>query len=339
MGWKRLWALTIALLAGLTCASPALADDPVYMLPRAVVTAKVAPDGSVAVTQDLTFSFNRAGHGAYVDVPRPVLSRLTDIAVSEDGRPYRKGADAEIGVERPPGTFGEKTCSADGAHRIVWYFDAEPGSIRTFRVRYTMHRAVAAYDDHAFLQLPVWGRNWSQPLERLDVTVRLPRAGREGEVYLAKGAPVEVLEPVVGASRQVTKATAEDVVGGRPVTLYLAFPTAQLNNVTTSPSVRLVSGDGAERLESLRQGDVETDPYQGEDCPTGEDGFSLSDALWLTAGAALVAMVVWTSRVQRKHGPRRHGSGDGSGSSTYYHSGGSSSSSDSGSSGGGGGAW
>jgi len=350
MGRSRLCVLAFALFAGLASATPAIADEPIYTLPGAKVTAQVAENGSVKVTQELTFRFNREGHGAYVDIPRPLLSSLTDIAVSENGRPYRKGPDAEIGVERPADTFGEKTCSVDGAHRVVWYFDAEPGSTRTFRVDYTMHRAVTAHDRHAFLQLPVWGENWSQTLDRLDVTVRLPRTGLPGETYLAKGYPADVLKASVGGSRQVTEATAERVPGGHAVTLHLAFPAAQLSlpeNPTATSPVRVADGDGTAELDRLRGGDIATS-YPGPDCPgvaagESDDAGSFGSTVLAFVLLPVIALIllVWFVRSIRGHGissgsgySSHHytstGSGDASGAG--YSGGG-------GDSGGGGGAW
>lgn len=350
---SRLWTAVFVLLAVLTSATPALADDPHYTLPEAVVTAEVGDDGTVRVTQDLTFSFNGEGHGAYVDVPRFNMSTLSDITVSEAAHPYQKGPDAEIGVERPAGTFGEKTCSTSGAHRIVWYFDAAPGSTRTFRIGYTIRRAVTIHDEHAFLALPVWGRNWRQTLERLDVTVRLPRAGRKNEEYIAQGDPADVLEATVGGSKQETKATAENVRGGRTVALHLAFPTAQLdlpaNAASLTSSVRRMPGDGAALLEKLRDGKVPAS-FPGIDCPERSaaqkrddksTGTVILQALVLIAIFAgyLVVRAVFGrgdhgdryrrgDRYHRPYRSRRRGGWSGGGSR-----------SSGGSSGGGGGAW
>ncbi|GGM72132.1 hypothetical protein GCM10010106_18080 [Thermopolyspora flexuosa] len=351
MGWERLWAPVVVLLAGLAYASPAQADEEAgYLLPWTEVAAEVWSDGSVRVTQDVTFAFlDQEGRGAYLDVPRPAMATLTDITVSEDGRPYQKGPDAEIGVERPPGTFGEKTCSANGAHRIAWYFAAEPGTTRTFRIRYTMRRAVTAYDEHAFLQLPVWGRNWSQPLERLDVTVRLPRAGQGNEVYLAKSDPEGVLRLAPETTPQLTRAYAEDVRGGRAVTLHVAFPAAQLQE--DPPNVRVMQGDGADRLESLRKGGFEREPYRGADCPVTAAAEGSGGGVGLYVGLGVLGVLAVTgvvalvrTFVTREHsGPdRRRGSaatssGYSGGSSIGYYDGGSSGGG--GDSGGGGGTW
>jgi len=349
MGRRRLCAIVFALFAGFVSATPAMADEPVYTLPDAKVIAQVAEDGSVKVTQELTFRFNDEGHGAYIDIPRPLLSGITDITVSENGRPYRKGPDAEIGVERPADTFGEKTCSVDGAHRVVWYFAAEPGSTRTFQVGYTMHRAVTAHSRHAFLQLPVWGENWSQTLDRLDVTVRLPRTGLAGETYLAKGYPDDVLKATVDGSRQVTKATAEQVGGGQAVTLHLGFPAAQLDlpaNPGSDYPVRVGDGDGTAELDRLRSGDIATS-YPGLDCPgvaAGESddagSFGSTVLMFVLLPPIFLILLVWFFR-----GVRSGSSSSSSGSGYTYHS--SSGSGDGsgggysggGDSGGGGGAW
>ncbi|GAA5078835.1 putative membrane protein YgcG [Thermocatellispora tengchongensis] len=344
-------------LAGLAPA-PAAAAAPVYTLPETVVTADVRDDGTVLVTEDHTFRFTGEGHGAYVDVPLGGDSSLSDVRVSENGTPYREEGTPELGVERPAGTYAETSCAFAFTHRIVWYFDAAPGSTRTFRVTYTLADAVEVYREHAFLHLPVWGARWQQPLDRLWVTVRVPDAGRkrEGDVYAAFTETGSGLTAKVDASTRVTTAQAENVRPGTLLALDVAFPTRALDLPEEGSgdrrSDRRSDGDGDSQLQALRDGAWDDERYTrgtggcGSAESSAESGSSDGPLLQIAlVVAGLIALSFLMNRFWGSGGARPRSSyrrsHRGHGSSSWSSSGsGSSGSSDSGGGGGGGGgAW
>ncbi|MEV4108768.1 DUF2207 domain-containing protein [Nonomuraea sp. NPDC049695] len=240
--------MLIALGLGLVLAPvPAAAAAPSYTLPRTVITATVNRDGTVKVVEDHTFRFSAAGHGAYVDIPRLGGAEVESVAVGEGKARYRAEGTPELNVERPGETFAEGDCT-DGPHRVVWYFSAEPGSTHTFRLAYTLKSAVTAYKKHAFLHLPLWGSGWKGELGQLRVSVRLPRAAKGGhEQYRAYGRSDSGFKPALSKDRRTVTGTARDVAAGHPVSLDLAFPTAQLTDVTPQ------KGTGAARLAKLEK--------------------------------------------------------------------------------------
>ncbi|GGM72126.1 hypothetical protein GCM10010106_18070 [Thermopolyspora flexuosa] len=69
MGWKRLWPLAIVLLAGLTSATPAMADAPVHSLPSAMVTAGTTRGDTVGVLPWPARSLAAEGHGVRPESP------------------------------------------------------------------------------------------------------------------------------------------------------------------------------------------------------------------------------------------------------------------------------
>ena len=48
---------------------PGAAQEKSYSLPQAVVHVEIAPDGSLLVREDITFSFAGSFSGAYRDIP------------------------------------------------------------------------------------------------------------------------------------------------------------------------------------------------------------------------------------------------------------------------------
>ena len=91
--------LAVAVLAG-----PAAAKG--FDTTRAVVEVQVQADGSLLVTEHITFDFDGAFSGAYRDIPLRPGEKIVDIAVSEDGTVYQPGASAQLGSSGLPDTFG-----------------------------------------------------------------------------------------------------------------------------------------------------------------------------------------------------------------------------------------
>ncbi|MEV1167658.1 DUF2207 domain-containing protein [Nonomuraea sp. NPDC049784] len=240
--------MLIALGLGLVLApATAAAAAPSYTLPKTVVTTTVNGDGTVKVVEDHTFRFSEAGHGAYVDIPRLGGTEVENVTVGEGKALYRAEGTPELNVARPEETFAEGDCT-DGPHRVVWYFSAEPGTTHTFRLAYTLKGAVTAYEKHTFLHLPLWGSGWKRELGELRVSVRLPRAAKGGhQQYRAYGRSDSGFKPALSKDKRTVTGTARDVAAGHPVSLDLAFPTAQLTDVTPK------KGTGAARLAKLEK--------------------------------------------------------------------------------------
>ena len=98
---------------------------------------RIQRDGSILATEQLTFGFDGAFHGAYRLIPRsPAPRRSTRFSVSENGRPYASGADPRVGSSGSPGTYGVTT-NEDGWLQVTWHFQAV-NTTRTFTVSYRM---------------------------------------------------------------------------------------------------------------------------------------------------------------------------------------------------------
>src|SRR5829696_592262 len=63
-----------------------------FDLPSATVAAEVQPDGSVLVTENITYDFSGSFEGGYREIPLKDGMSVTDVSVSENGRQYAPGA-------------------------------------------------------------------------------------------------------------------------------------------------------------------------------------------------------------------------------------------------------
>jgi hypothetical protein len=86
------------------CPRAALAKS--YTLPRADVEVRIQRDGTVEVTEHLTYSFRGFFSGGYRDIPLRRGELISDITVREGPITYSPGAATELGSEGTANTFG-----------------------------------------------------------------------------------------------------------------------------------------------------------------------------------------------------------------------------------------
>jgi Predicted membrane protein (DUF2207) N-terminal domain len=141
-------------------------------LPQAVVHVQLAPDGSLLVREDITFSYAGSFSGAYRDIPVRDGENVALVQVSEAGRRYRPGGNTELGSFDAADTYGVE--KSDDRVRVVWHYRAN-GGIRTFRIAYRFRGLAVAYDDVVDVNLKVWGDHWPVPVYDLRAEMVLPR--------------------------------------------------------------------------------------------------------------------------------------------------------------------
>jgi hypothetical protein len=128
-------ALVFTVLVAGPFVAPPEAQAKSFELPKAAVVADVQPDGSVIVTENITYLFTGSFEGGYREIPLKNGMRVTEVSVSENGRQYAPGASAELGSSGVPGTYG--TANLGDAYRIVWHYRATDEE-RTFTLRYRL---------------------------------------------------------------------------------------------------------------------------------------------------------------------------------------------------------
>ena len=130
---RRSAALLAASVAALALASTVQAKS--FDFPQANVDVVVEADGSLRVTEQLTYAFSGPFSGANRDIPLRSGESIDQVSVLENGRAFATGGCVEIGCSSPAGTFG---VTRDGdTERVVWHFSAAD-EVRTFEIRYRM---------------------------------------------------------------------------------------------------------------------------------------------------------------------------------------------------------
>src|SRR5215203_343674 len=235
-------ALIFAVLLAGAFAAPAEAQDKSFSLPRAYVVASVQPDGSVLVTEEITYLFTGSFEGGYREILLKDGMSVTDVSVSEYGKAYSPGASAELGSSGAPGTYG--TANLGNAYRIVWHYRASDEK-RTFTVSYRLGGLAVAHDDVVDVYWQAWGDEWQEPLDSLDATMNLPGNPQTGDVKVF-GHPASVSgETGLGPDRVSPTLVASDVPPEQFVEMRVVFPRELL---TSTGGARVVQGNGLQKI-------------------------------------------------------------------------------------------
>lgn len=171
--------IVAGLVAALLLALAPAAAAKSYFIDTARVEVAVAPDGSLLVTEHLTFAFDGDFQGAYRDIPVRSGEAVFDVRVSEGGVAYAPGAPTALGSSGSPGTYGVE--DQGSRVRVVWHY-RQSGGERTFTVTYRMTGLTVAYDDVAEVNLQVWGDEWDVSLNALEAEMAIPGSPAPGDV-------------------------------------------------------------------------------------------------------------------------------------------------------------
>ena len=240
---KLMLALVFAVLvAGPPFFAPAEAQAKSFELPRATATADVQSDGSVVVTENITYDFSGSFEGGYREIPLKNGMSVSDVSVSENGRQYAPGASEELGSSGAPDTFG--TANLGDAYRIVWHYRATDEE-RTFTVSYRLSGLAVAYDDVVDVYWQPWGDEWEESLGSLRATMILPGDPQKGEVKVF-GHPASVNgETSLGPDRVSPGLVASDVPPEQFVEMRVVFPRELL---TSTGGARVEPGNGLKKI-------------------------------------------------------------------------------------------
>jgi len=231
---RRSAALLAASIAALAFAGGVQAKS--FDFPQAHVQVVVQSDGSLLVTEKLTYAFSGSFSGANRDIPLRSGESIDQVSVLENGRAFATGGCVEIGCSSPAGTYGV-TRSGD-KERIVWHFSAAD-EVRTFEIRYRMRGVAVAYDDVVDVNLQVWGSQWDASLAQLTATTTGP-----GDVVRAWGHPVWVRGDVTidGNSANLR---AVNVSPHQFVELRTLYPRSAF---TSTAGMRVAKGAGLDKI-------------------------------------------------------------------------------------------
>ena len=233
---RRTVAAGATLLALLAIPSPAGALAKAFVLPEASIAIEIRPDGSLGVSEKLTFSFSGDFQGGYRDIPRRSGEEIIHIQVAEGGVDYEPGASTVLGSTDAPGRFG--VADLGDETRIVWHYRAFDER-RTFDLSYDFTGLAVAYDDVVDVNIQVWGSQWEQTLTVLEAEIVLP-AG-DGRVYVwghrGRGSGTTSL----GADGRSPRLDATNLKAGEFAELRVVFPRDWL---TSTDGALLLAGEG-----------------------------------------------------------------------------------------------
>ena len=164
--------LVVLLLVIVAMARPANAQRR-YSVDAIVIDAAVQANGSMEVSETLTYNLRGRYTFAFRDIPRTTGVQIGGIGVSEGAQAYRQSSSNE------PGTF--KIDAAAASTRVTWYYQATDER-RTFNLTYTIEGAVHRYPDTAEVYYKFVGDDWDRPIGSVHATVRFPTPLAQGEV-------------------------------------------------------------------------------------------------------------------------------------------------------------
>ena len=163
---------------------------------------KIAPDGSLLVREDITFSYAGSFSGAYRDIPVRDGRDARPRAVSEGGRALPARRQHRARELRPPGHLRRREERRPGARSSGTTGDRT--SSRTFTIAYRFRGLAVAYDDVVDVNLKVWGDRLARAVYDLRAEMVLPRpVALTGTRYRVWGAPA------VGARRRRATRTGD----------------------------------------------------------------------------------------------------------------------------------
>ena len=296
----RITAL-LALAAALLTAPAAAAKT--ADVTDADVSLRLAPDGSLLVTERLTFDYDGHFEGSYRDIVLNHDERIEGVRLSQEGRDFQPGGNTALGSHDRPGVFG--TEEFGDTYRIVWHYRATDEQ-RTTEISYRVIDAVVAYEDVLDIGWGVWGTEWDFDLEHLTASFTNPALQPDDPLYRVWGHVVDVdeAERIDGETeRGAGRATleAEDVDSGAGVELRVTMPR---DPAKSYPAARHESGEGLPAILAFEQ-DLTDDfnsPWNRFKRFVAKHAFAIALAI-AAVGWALILLLIWLARERRSSVP------------------------------------
>lgn len=196
-----------------------------FELDRAGVFYRIAPDGLVEAEENIAFNFVGSFSFAYRDIPKGEWG-LGAVRVSEGGAPL----DFEL-IDQ-----GNST-------RIKWFYSAQ-NEKKTFTIKYSLSKAVKAFDDVGEFYWKVWGSGWDAGLQELYGEIELPAAVSDPKDVYSWGHP-EINGKIGLLENRKLVFQAFNIPKGQWVEIRLVFPRSLLDGTGNATPV---NGEGLEKI-------------------------------------------------------------------------------------------
>ena len=168
--WQRILALSILLF----CVGFVQSAAKDYEIPEIRVEVTINENGTVQVTEHLTYVYDGSFSWAEYQIPRQGFSAITDIQVRENGKSYiNKNTEA-------PGTFS--IAKNDEAIKLKWHYSAEDEK-RTFILSYVLEGALTIGPEWSQFFWNFLSDERDKPTAKLQINIQLPKAVAVDSLY------------------------------------------------------------------------------------------------------------------------------------------------------------
>lgn len=205
MSRKRVWVVFV-LFVVIALAWCIGANAKEYVVAQAQITAQIASDGSLLVSEVRTYRFSGSYSWATMTLTTKASQPIEAITVSEGDQRYIEDASGT------PGTY--QVTSKPKQTDIKWFYQANDEE-RTFTISYRVRNAVRVYSDVAELYWQFIGKGWDVPTRRAVVVVTLPKPAPADSIRVWGHGPLH------GSVRLVDSATARWEVDDLPARTFL----------------------------------------------------------------------------------------------------------------------
>ena len=232
-----------------------------YSLTKAFVAMDINPDGSIYVTENITFDFQGSFSFAFRDISYGEW-KVSNVEVYSEG--YK---------------LNHEILNQGNDMRIKWYYSVSDQK-KTFTIKYRLEYAIHCYSDICDLNWKMWGAGWDKSLNELEGYVMLPTAVKNSSEIYTWGHPKLTGKIGLLENKKIIYQTFS-IPAGQWVEVRVIFP----RNVLPSPSFAIT------KQEAGLQKIVEEE--QNYKLPRKEDNFNYNAFIFfiLFFGAIFIAIL------------------------------------------------
>ena len=218
MNGKKILGIAFLIAALLLAMAMVSADDRSYSITHDSIELTVSEDGNLHVRETLSYSFKGEFSGVYRDITLRDGQSISNITVSAEGAyPVLKQEDQN----------GNK-------HLIVYLYadEAHTQKVHDCDVKVTLSydfsNVVTLYNDVGLLQYNLWGKNWKDDVDGIDLKVHVP-ADAGNNIYFT---PIDAIKSNATSGNTITAST-DHISEGEVCGFVLLMPVDDFNDNAT----------------------------------------------------------------------------------------------------------
>jgi uncharacterized protein (TIGR04222 family) len=195
---------------------------------RFAATVDVARDGTVRITEEITYDFANSPNRHGIERVIPVRFRYDDVKKNHDRVTplVVESVDADVGAP------ADYEIRGDGDDRTIRIGDADivVSGVHTYEITYRLTGVLNHFDDHEELYLNITGNGWRAPIDQAEAEVSVPAP--IGRITCFAG-PLQSSIPCDKAEEREGRATfaAQDLGRHEGLTVVVGFPTGVIDPV------------------------------------------------------------------------------------------------------------